>query len=333
MSEMAVQNGSQVTWFVGAAYDIVDQTPRFLAEGIWENGYDNRYLDLVRSMRAGERIAIKSSYTRKHGLPFDNRGQTVSVMTIKAIGTITENLNDGRHVRVNWTKLEPGREWYFYTHRGTVWRVLPGDWTSDGLIAFAFNSRPQDIDRFRSAPSWRERFGPVALDKQRFKWTSFYEAIADKLLPFRSNRASLIDGLRQISSRVDGLGYLAGDRYADGATGFVKDICPFTTMGMFNRGITDANRKIIAAELAEFLGVREVVPETFEGIPLLNNLKSWYFPFEISRPVDHIDALWDAFVTAIQFADSQDREDDARVGFANIRRSTMQMAVRELLGT
>ena len=44
-------------------------------------------------MRPGERIAVKSSYTRKHGLPFDNRGQTVSVMAIKAVGTITENMN------------------------------------------------------------------------------------------------------------------------------------------------------------------------------------------------------------------------------------------------
>ncbi len=49
--------------------------PRFLAEGIWENGYEDKHLDLVRSIARRERIAIKSSYTRKHGLPFDNRGE------------------------------------------------------------------------------------------------------------------------------------------------------------------------------------------------------------------------------------------------------------------
>jgi transposase-like protein len=48
--------------------------PRFLSEGIWENGYEDKHLDVLRSMRPGDRIAIKSSYTRKHGLPFDNRG-------------------------------------------------------------------------------------------------------------------------------------------------------------------------------------------------------------------------------------------------------------------
>jgi 5-methylcytosine-specific restriction protein B len=315
-NEMTTQSGSPATWFVGAAYGTDDQTSRFLAEGIWENGYEDKYLDLVRSMRPGDRIAIKSSYTRKHGLPFDNRGQTVSVMAIKAVGTITENPNDGKQVRVHWTKVDPVREWYFYTHRGTVWRVLPGEWATDGLISFAFDGKPQDVDRFRNAPSWRERFGSAAPDKQRFKWTTFYEAIADKLLPFRNNRAALVDGIRQISLRVEGLGHLAEDRYVDGSTGFVRDICPFTTMGMFNRGIKDSNRKVIAAELAKFLGVDEPVPETFEGIPILNNLKSWYFPFEADRTADHIDSLWDVFVAAIKFADSNDPNDDARADFA-----------------
>jgi 5-methylcytosine-specific restriction protein B len=105
---------SNATWFVGASYGGTDdQLPRFLSDGMWENGYENKHLDVVRSMRAGDRIAIKSSYTRKHELPFDSRGQTVSVMAIKAIGTITENLNDGRRVKVDWTKVEPAREWHF----------------------------------------------------------------------------------------------------------------------------------------------------------------------------------------------------------------------------
>lgn len=307
--------GAQAYWFVGASYGgIDDQMPRFLAEGIWENGYEDKHLDVVRSMRPGDRIAIKSSYTRKHSLPFDNRGQAVSVMAIKAVGTITENLNDGKRVKVDWTRIEPVREWYFYTHRGTVWRVLPGEWMTDGLIAFAFDNKAQDVERFRNAPYWRERFGTASLDKHRFGWTKFYEAVADKLLTYRNNRPALVEGIREISVRVDGLGHLAEDKYADGTTGYVKDICPFTTMGLFNRGIKDSNRKIIANELARFLGVDEPVPETFEGIPLLNNLKSWYFPFEVNRATDHIDSLWDVFAAGIAYADTDD--DLAREEFA-----------------
>ena len=259
-------------------------------------------------MRPGERIAVKSSYVRKRSLPFDNRGQNVSVMAIKAIGTITENLNDGRHVRVNWTKVDPVREWYFYTNQGTVWRVLPGEWRTDGLIAFAFDGKPQDIDRFCNAPFWKERFGSAASDQQRFHWTKFYEAVANKLVDYQHNRAALVEGIRGISNRVEGLGYLAQDQYGDGTTGFVRDICPFTTMGLFNRSMTDANRKHLAAELAKLLGVDEPVPDSFEGIPLLNNIKSWFFPPETKRDPGHIDSLWTVFGAGIALADPDQEE-------------------------
>lgn len=315
MADQKNESTSGATWFVGAAYGGTDdQMPRFLSEGIWENGYKDKHLDVVRSMRPGDRIAIKAAYTRKNGLPFDNHSHTVSVMAIKAVGTITENMNDGNRVKVDWTKVEPVREWYFYTHRGTVWRVLPGEWMTDGLIAFTFEGKPQDIERFRNAPYWKERFGTTDPDMHRFGWTKFYEAVADKLLVYRNNRASLVEGIREISARVEGLGHLTEDKYVDGTTGFVKDICPFTTMGLFNRGIKDSNRKIIAAELAKFLGVDEAVPATFEGIPLLNNLKSWFFPFENNRAVDHIDSLWEVFAAGIAFADSDD--DEKREEFA-----------------
>ena len=78
-----------------------DQLERFLSEGIWLNGSSEKNLDLVKSMKPGDRIAIKSTYTRKNGLPFDNRGNRVSVMAIKAIGTVRENPGDGRRVSVS----------------------------------------------------------------------------------------------------------------------------------------------------------------------------------------------------------------------------------------
>jgi 5-methylcytosine-specific restriction enzyme B len=139
-------------WFVGAAYGGTDdQASRFIADAVWKNGYKNKYHDIVRSMLPGDRIAMKASYTRKHDLPFDNRGEFVSVMSIKATGTITRNVGDGQVVGVNWTVIERPREWYFFTHRGTIWRVEPGDWRTDGLISFTFEQRPQDIHRYRSA--------------------------------------------------------------------------------------------------------------------------------------------------------------------------------------
>lgn len=303
MNTKTDSTGAQATWFVGASYGGTDdQMPRFLAEGIWENGYDDKLLDVVRSMRPGERIAIKSSYTRKHGLPFDSRGRAVSVMGIKAVGTITENLNDGKRVKVDWAKVEPVREWYFYTHRATIWRVLPGEWMNDALIAFAFDDKPQDVNRFRNEPFWRERYGTTSSEKQRFEWTDFYEAVAEKLLAYANDRSKLIDAIHEIGKHVPKFQVLQ-DRFPDGSTGPLQDICPFTAMGIFNRSMTDANRKIIAGELAKFLGVTVPVPPSFEGIPVLNNQRSWFFAYADKRGAGDIDALWKVFVAASKMVD------------------------------
>jgi 5-methylcytosine-specific restriction protein B len=143
-------------WLVGAYWsDQVppDQTERFLQEGIWENGYHNRYLSDVRAMHVGDRIAIKSSATQRKGMPFDNRNRTVSRMTIKAIGTIVANRNDGRLVEVEWDGNFVERNWYFYTNRSTLWKLrLDDDYKLKGLAEqlrdFVWYDSPQDYDWF-----------------------------------------------------------------------------------------------------------------------------------------------------------------------------------------
>lgn len=309
---------TDIAWFVGASFGgNQDQTQRFLDEGVWQvRNPTPRESAAVRSMRPGDRIAIKASYVRKRreDLPFDNRGNHVSVLAIKAVGTVVSNPLNGELVQVEWRKDLPAREWYFYTFRATIWRVVADDWKTQGLIAFAFDGVKQDIDRFCNAPTWRERFGSASIRDLRFAWTGFYEAVADALLEYRRNRPALLRAIREIGERVGGLGYLDEDRYADGTTGVLRDICPFTVMGMFNRGVTDANRKAIAGGLAQFLEVEEPVPDTFEGIPLLNNLKSWYFPYEEKRASEQIDALWEVFAAALAYADADDEE--GRLRFA-----------------
>jgi 5-methylcytosine-specific restriction protein B len=152
----------QACWFVGAMYSgYNDQLPRFLKDGIWENGYEDKYLEEVKSVQVGDRIAIKSAYNRKKDLPFDNRGHYVSVMAIKAIGTVTGNIGDGRTLQVDWESVAPPREWYFYTNRTTIWRVLPGHWATDALISYTFNNESQDYSMFRNQPYWSERFGDL----------------------------------------------------------------------------------------------------------------------------------------------------------------------------
>ncbi|MGE0449866.1 MAG: AAA family ATPase [Vicinamibacterales bacterium] len=151
-------------WLVGAYWDDrepKDQTDTFVTEGIWQNGYVDKFNELVSQMKVGDRIAIKAASTQRDGLPFDARGKTVSRNLIKATGTITRNHGDGRTVDVEWDPLpaEP-RSWYFYTGRATVWRLRKDDDFAQRLIQFVFLHQPQDYEYFTSK-WWDEDAGAV----------------------------------------------------------------------------------------------------------------------------------------------------------------------------
>ena len=318
-------------WFVGATWadhQPQDQTDRFLAEGIWENGYRDRYLDEVRSVRPGDRIVIKSTHTRKQGLPFDNRGIPVSTMMIKAVGEVTENPGDGRRLKVAWDPVLPPREWYFYTHRRTIWKVqrssgaLPE--ASAALIRFALDGEPQDHDSFLKRPFWGKRY--------RFGWTAFFSEIADKLLQYRDDRGPLIAELHAISARLSRPLSIA-DQFEDGK-GPLQDICPFTIFGFINRNMTAANRRNIANELATFLEVQEPTPEldwTKDGIPFADNRNVWFFAYAKDRKPGDIDALWKLFADAREVADMDDeRCREAFVRSYDIARTIKKVGVSKL---
>jgi len=170
--------------------------------------------------------------------------------------------------------------------------------------------KAKGIDRSSNDPLQRGRPSDNTADEPLFKWTHFYEAFADKLLTFRGRRKELVAGVHDITSNLQGFGYLL-DRSSDGSQWPLKDICPFTTIGLFNRVRDENKRKAIARDLATLLGVSEPVPTSFEGIPILSALKSRFFEYEDKRRPDDIDALWEIFDRAIAFAASgghQERE-------------------------
>jgi 5-methylcytosine-specific restriction protein B len=135
-------------WLVGAYMDDLDHTERFIEEGVWRNGYADRYLDQVKEMKAGDRIAIKAAATQKVDLPFDAGGQTISKMIIKATGTIVANPGDGRSVEVEWDPLAEPRSWYFYTNRSTIWHLKKDSEYAKRLMRFVFEGASQDYPWF-----------------------------------------------------------------------------------------------------------------------------------------------------------------------------------------
>ncbi len=156
VSEMERDYGSSVPlqvghWLVGAYWDDndpADQTPRFLQEGVWINGFEDKLLDEVRSIKVNDRIAIKSASTQKHNLPFDAGGRTVAKMAIKAIGTVVKNRGDGRVVEVEWDTSFKPKEWFFYTYQPTIWKLKPEEESAKRLIKFVFEGVTQDYAWF-----------------------------------------------------------------------------------------------------------------------------------------------------------------------------------------
>ena len=111
-------------------------------------------------MKPGDRIAIKASFVQTRGLPFDVGGKPVSVMRIKATGTILGNLNDGKRVRVAWDPLVAPRDWYFYTYRTTVVEAdTESEESARRLVDFAFRGVPQDYAWFLARPYWVQKYG------------------------------------------------------------------------------------------------------------------------------------------------------------------------------
>lgn len=152
-------------WLVGASWDSAgDQTERFIEEGIWQNGYDKKYNNIVNKMQPGDKIAIKTSYTKSKDVPFENNGETVSVMKIKVTGTVIENMNDGKNIKVDWDEPEE-REWYMFTGRNTIWNITPkddkDDWMKEELIKFIFDGQEQDYQKFINDPYWGDRYNII----------------------------------------------------------------------------------------------------------------------------------------------------------------------------
>ena len=82
------------------------------------------------------------------------------------------------------------------------------------------------------------------------------------------------------------------------------DIDPFTVYGLFNKGITNAKRiKIIQGLAAEF-SITASVPEQFDGIPVVNNLRATFYWFKEERGQEDIDNLWKFFESALLFSEN-----------------------------
>ena len=137
----------------------------------------------------------------------------------------------------------------------------------------------------------------------QFGWIDFYSEFASKLLSFKNDRKTLISKINAVYAAID----MKVPKLESGDE--IIDIDPFTVFGLFNKGITNANRIAIIGSIAKEFAVEAKVPDNFDGIPVLNNLKATFYGFKDDRKEDDIDNIWNVFEAALALA-AEDNEEN-----------------------
>lgn len=108
----------------------------------------------------------------------------------------------------------------------------------------------------------------------QYDWINFYTEFATKLLPFKTNRKALIKKIYAVYNTAKIKVPKLESDYE------IIDIDPFTIFGTFNKGITDTNKIAILNGIASEFNISATVPNNFDGIPGLNNLKATFYAFK-----------------------------------------------------
>lgn len=85
----------EATWVGGN-----EHADRYISQGVWVNIYSSKTKEF-NAIKADDKIAVKTSISKEI-----EDGKFISALKIKAIGTVIKNLNDGRHLEVEWHKQE-----------------------------------------------------------------------------------------------------------------------------------------------------------------------------------------------------------------------------------
>lgn len=129
-------------------------------------------------------------------------------------------------------------------------------------------------------------------------WPNFYMEFANTLLKYKNNRKELIEKIKRVyyTNNIS-LPTLEKDRN-------IIDIDPFTVFGLFNKQISLRNRIRIIEGLAKEFSISVKTPDSFGGIPLLNNLSAVFYRFIGEREKSDIQNLWNVFEAALEYADT-----------------------------
>lgn len=150
-----------------------------------------------------------------------------------------------------------------------------------------------------------------------FTWIKFYMELADKLLEYKNNRTTLIEKIKEVHNIIGmKLPTLEKDNN-------IVDVDPFTIFALFNKGIKNSNRIQLLEGFKTIFNIAAEVPEEFDGIPVVNNMKATFYYFEGDREQHDIDNLWELFEYAMNL--SAKANDETKDKFA----STFDIVIKQ----
>ena len=141
----------------------------------------------------------------------------------------------------------------------------------------------------------------------QFIWTDFYQEFAQRLVAYKDNRSLLVEKVKKIYE-LSGISMPTLEKDNN-----LVDIDPFTVFGLFNKNLRLENRIKILNAIVKLFDLGSKVPNSFDGIPVLNNQNATYYRFIDERSDDDIEDLWSLFLAALEFDKKKTTDNKDRV--------------------
>lgn len=141
----------------------------------------------------------------------------------------------------------------------------------------------------------------------QFTWIPIYQELAKELANWQNRQGDLLTFLETL--RRDGFVITPlNDKNKAGIRYPLKEIDPFTFFGVFNRRIQYEQRIHILARIKQYFKLKSDLPEDLNGLPVLDNRKSWFFATKVTRSNTDIPALWNVFQAALKKSPLKSRD-------------------------
>lgn len=151
------------------------------------------------------------------------------------------------------------------------------------------------------------------MNKPNFSWIPFYQELADIILTYKDNRASLVEKVKLAHKEANkNLPKIEKDNE------IIPDIDPFTVFALFNRGKqSDEARIDLCTGYKKAFGVISNVPSDFDGIPMFNYNQYCFYRYvgDPKREPECFDILWDLFEKALVYSKDSSNKDDLAIAF------------------